>query len=731
MTNVYISCLTTDPSSSTFYALAYIQGYGSNTNTLQAAILVSNSNPANIAQISWSVVSTIYNTGLYDMSGPGSLTCIASASGVVTVVSRFAIIPPNLSGSPGGIQYDPAGAVNTKFSQTGPGGWYNITGSSTYTWSYGYSLLFYVGDKSGNPSNSTLVHATSTGSYMYFGSVSTSTKTMDNISSWQMPSTSGVGSMAYSNGVLYAYANKFGPGAVYMFPLTGLPGSSIPSNPSSFNATTECSMSQITYSGVINNEYYYICIDSVAPSGVGLISLLYLNTNAEKGTSLNNGTILSSDLDHTYFTKIGDGSNGVPAFGVTLSNNKYYGITLTGSSAGMISGPVNVTVPFISGTDAGSGGGHGVSVTAIVVGCITFFLIIGCLNNWCRRKPQSRVTMEIPLQFKNVPIKSENSSQAELARDVHFHFNDTSNNFLLNSANGNVIDSGNVMTTGTVTNSGNFSGSGNIYGSGNISGSGNIFGSGNISGSAISNSGNIAGSDAVLNSGNVTSSGNIINSANVATSGNVVGSGNVSSPSIASANSPAAPEPIYSGHPNPYIANNAKVPLNTIARGVQNPQFTQFANNAQIPLNTTARGVQNPQFTQFANNAEIPLNTTARGVQNPQFTQFANNAEIPLNTTARGVQNPQFTQFANNAEIPLNTAVYGVQSPQMMQGYGNPFESTRNIQGPQMAQTLAGPFNMSPTNARPSEIVHVHERPSEMPRIVNNPHGNRDSFKLF
>ncbi|KAF9431566.1 hypothetical protein BGZ76_000142 [Entomortierella beljakovae] len=148
------------------YAIAIASNYSRGASEVKRLVLVkTNPNPVSLAEISWSVISTVETSVLYDISNyKDQHYCIVDDLGVFTYMDINVFMTPTNLGS-GGVQYSPSLPPNNA-NNTGSGGWRNIDVTRPYPWdkkTY-ISSFFLIKDAAGN---NVITHAVVEDSFRY------------------------------------------------------------------------------------------------------------------------------------------------------------------------------------------------------------------------------------------------------------------------------------------------------------------------------------------------------------------------------------------------------------------------------------------------------------------------------------------------------------------------------------------------------------------------------------
>ncbi|KAF9437304.1 hypothetical protein BGZ76_001253 [Entomortierella beljakovae] len=401
-----ILCATYESTSRTMYGFTYSSNYGEDASFTgkQAIIVKSSTNPADISSINWSVVATIDAKALDDLYPSytsNSYSCAVDSNGVYSVIAyRVSTTSNSYTSTPGGIRYNPAGTEKTEYSSTGSGSWTKIIIGSGYEWSspsdYGGQRLLYVN----NGGTRSLVHVTSSYSDMNFGTLDESTMILTATSSKTL-STKYLGAkktFSVGNDKLYVYGAdySFYEPVVGVFSLTNLTAGAKALEPLLlFNATSTLTCEKAdTYSGVINNNFYLVCVNPL--SGIDPSKLFVIPDLDNNATAIGAGTTLVKDLN-SIESFMAFSSDPTP-FSLMRKGTEMYSLTLAGSTAGTITGPVNATVSETfgdnpnpkntSGSDSSSSSSP--FPNGLIGGIVAIVIVLGAILSIYIRKMKSR-----------------------------------------------------------------------------------------------------------------------------------------------------------------------------------------------------------------------------------------------------------------------------------------------------------------------------------------------------
>lgn len=186
-----LSCVTTDPDATTFYAFAYASEYVckvSGSRCYNNVLIKSNANPTDPKAMTWTLVSRIDSRSMIGSVGyvyKTDFSCIMNAQGVFTMFGWNRDLYDNGSDvAPFGLRYDPAGKMDAKYDFKGPGAWMNVTVDRAHelTSSSTVHRLGYV--------NNELVHVllNEGANRINLAKVDEATKTLTSVGKWSMVS---------------------------------------------------------------------------------------------------------------------------------------------------------------------------------------------------------------------------------------------------------------------------------------------------------------------------------------------------------------------------------------------------------------------------------------------------------------------------------------------------------------------------------------------------------------
>ncbi|KAI8358020.1 hypothetical protein B0O80DRAFT_272918 [Mortierella sp. GBAus27b] len=349
-------------------------------------LVKSNADPPSLALITWSVVSTVRISSIYDITqSQNQQSCVVDDKGVFTFIGQNVIKTPSTSGVRAGVQYSPSFPANS--GSTGTGGWKTIDIPSTYNWPDStYDVFFSISNGQGG---NTVVHGhNGTTAGVQFGILDATSMQMTQGPSWTMdPGTYGqMSKILYrSNALFFMTTGALVGGGTNLtmfsvplatstvpaaFPTTAMTGYNIQSVATFYDAKT-------CYSGFVVTTFYVLC-DSFAQS---------LATMDLSGGKMSPYIRLSQGMpvgQLNAFQPIG-GYNGDSAFALVQVTNSssaspsLSAVTLQGGEVGrwqQVSYQFNVTDNVGYGAPTPNSSGSSKASTGVIVGCVLAVLVL-------------------------------------------------------------------------------------------------------------------------------------------------------------------------------------------------------------------------------------------------------------------------------------------------------------------------------------------------------------------
>ncbi|KAF8931282.1 hypothetical protein EDD21DRAFT_447973 [Dissophora ornata] len=386
--NTTVACVTSDGTS--LYGLTDTMFLG--TYTGEVAVVKSNPNPKSLADVSWTVLSSIdmkdmyFSCGLLTLgTGTGwadsKYYCSVSAQGVFTLLCDNTGLGPTTAPM---VQYNPKGPKNTAVTSKGPGSWQNITVPAAYNWTGYHSndILFY--DDSVTSQRLWHVYHMPYANTIKIGYVDPASQTLVSAGTWSvgLPTSpyqfSGV-TVAYGNGQISAYWLNGTSSTIFMFQLSDY-ASPAPTLQKSIAtpASSVCDVAEPVVSAFYQKSYYMVCVQYLAPGSPYMPGQLFVVQDTTVAAPLAQATSIAnaSFVNGGKFVPIG--AIGASPFAFVPPSFAYvsYGLTLGQPNQGIWQGPVTMTVVALGSSSPLSIG----AIVGIVVGVLALFGIVGfCL----------------------------------------------------------------------------------------------------------------------------------------------------------------------------------------------------------------------------------------------------------------------------------------------------------------------------------------------------------------
>ncbi|KAG0214049.1 hypothetical protein BGX28_002915 [Mortierella sp. GBA30] len=343
---LHIDCMAVDPSDSTFYGITWADDYTDPNQQgpkipaslpwdkwhafgAYIVLVKSNANPTDLNNISWSHVAQIDSTNMTLRRGAGSspdsgtFGCAVGSTGILPHSSR-------ILGSLMHRSACPKESYMTQQEQWLP----NTT-----------TLALEHGDNT-----ETLVHLlfplfpSSSGSKMVIGQLDMDTKQLIPVANLTDPNIGAPTAINYSNKQLIWYKKDTSGPVLSFYPFANI--ASVMPTPRSINTTSayNCSRVADTYIGTLQNSIFMACSQELYTDGSNYKDQL-LTMDMTKDTALRPGVgLVGYANDMEYFLPVNN-ATGQTSFALMQKKEQLYSMTLTGSNAGHIQGPLNLVIP--------------------------------------------------------------------------------------------------------------------------------------------------------------------------------------------------------------------------------------------------------------------------------------------------------------------------------------------------------------------------------------------------
>ncbi|KAF9364595.1 hypothetical protein BGX34_001055, partial [Mortierella sp. NVP85] len=433
MGQLKLFCVASDGRS--LYGLSSGTNLDSGTKDPLVILVKSNPDPATLVQISWSVVSTVRISAIYDITQSQSRqVCAVDDKGVFTYLGQNVIKAPSTAGVKAGVQFSPLFPPNSSGSSTGTGGWKTIDIPATYSWQESTisEVLFSVLDPTGTAN--AVVHAFigSGNTGVQFGTLD-STLQLKQGPLWA--TTDRIDKLDYYGNSLYFLTRGSGVDGTNLTMFSAPIGNSAISTAMpttggrSFNVMSVATFYNPSscYSGFVTNTFFIACGEYTES-----IATMDVNIGTLSGYSKLASGMPKGRMD--AFQPIG-GYNGEAGFvfiqttNATTAQSSLSGLIVQGGQIGewqRVGYQANVTENVGYGSSTGpstpSGSGTGSSSTGLIVGCVLGVLVLVAAAAYFgyyrrvvqKRKTEDKQTKEQPPQDATVGMNGGNPSHDDV-----------------------------------------------------------------------------------------------------------------------------------------------------------------------------------------------------------------------------------------------------------------------------------------------------------------------------
>ncbi|KAK3834770.1 MAG: hypothetical protein JOS17DRAFT_737710 [Linnemannia elongata] len=407
-------CMTTDPSSSTFYGLTNTKSYDKTDYNYNIVLAKSNSNPTSLRTTSWSFASSYSSKNLSIKDGiPTTAGCAVDSKGIVTFIAVHYIFPKTdpYSKYISAVRYDPAGVADPSLSQ-GTGSWSVMTlnplfGQSTF------EKIWLFNSVVGGVETLQLAYLTRLDvgfqPAIVFGAYDVATATFNPTGRWDMTTLTYGSPMSilFFESEMYYYTTTLQSGLARLsvYSLSNV-GTNIPALSRAYNSTVCTDISPETRTAVLQSYFYIVCSksydatlstltvlkDATNPSSTFTPSTTFSTTlkkldfmvaigtaNATTTTSTSPPFLLMQKSDSYIKTSLQFSMVLTPGAtfaviegGADASISQGFGIDPSSTTTGSYPRPTGGT----GGGSGGSGGGDGGSAVVVVAGKLPVKIII-------------------------------------------------------------------------------------------------------------------------------------------------------------------------------------------------------------------------------------------------------------------------------------------------------------------------------------------------------------------
>ncbi|KAF9898740.1 hypothetical protein BX616_003665 [Lobosporangium transversale] len=359
------------------YGIAVAPDYTDFEKKLRYILIKSNTDPPSAQGITWTVVSSILLSEVYDLyRQKEEVQCVVDDKGVFTLISPTAYTSASSAPVLAGIQYSPLYPPSPDGNNTGPGGWKNIDFQLPYKWndfSSLYTTLYITKDLIGkNVVVHTWIGAVQT---LHFGTLDNTSLRFQQGPSWILNSTLFDPQHAtYLNENLFILSHRMGRTGVkdtVSIITAPLPDSNIPPTAPSpirgfgpFSNITangaNFSLAHHQMGGSFGDTYYFV-YEQGGPDErpMWLVTMNMANVSEikdPKSTKFSRRWPIDATTKSLLWQTVGGSSEG-PAFALVHTTSqrnasRYYGFNLNGPSIGQwynVTHSINVTDSFGKG----------------------------------------------------------------------------------------------------------------------------------------------------------------------------------------------------------------------------------------------------------------------------------------------------------------------------------------------------------------------------------------------